>query len=240
MDRVVSLARGKRRIGTLDGPPGGSRSGPFRPAYRPRGGHPTAPWNWPCKSRADAKCRGELPGRTSRVGGLLRECRRRQNGPPWRRSNFPRAGTSNTPPALPWRSSGDSSRSEALAGDLEKRFPEDTFVKFTYVPVLRALAALGGASPRTASSGWKSRVRMSSRRMASTFNGYYLGGLHSAYVRGQAFGCGARYAEAGGRVSEDPRSSWSCGLGSHRRTGALATRESVRLVGRQGQGEGCL
>ena len=38
--------------------------------------------------------------------------------------------------------SGDSSRSEALAGDLEKRFPEDTFVKFTYVPVLRALAAL--------------------------------------------------------------------------------------------------
>ena len=38
--------------------------------------------------------------------------------------------------------SGDSSRSEALADDLEKRFPEDTFVKFTYVPVLRALAAL--------------------------------------------------------------------------------------------------
>jgi hypothetical protein len=33
--------------------------------------------------------------------------------------------------------SGDSSRSEALAGDLEKRFPEDTFVKFTYAPVLR-------------------------------------------------------------------------------------------------------
>src|SRR5262249_18340316 len=31
--------------------------------------------------------------------------------------------------------SGDSSRSEALAGDLEKHFPEDTFVKFTYVPV---------------------------------------------------------------------------------------------------------
>ncbi len=43
--------------------------------------------------------------------------------------------------------SGDSSRSEALAGDLEKRFPEDTFVKFTYVPVLRALAALGRGKP---------------------------------------------------------------------------------------------
>ena len=43
--------------------------------------------------------------------------------------------------------SGDSSRSEALAGDLEKRFPEDTFAKFTYVPVLRALAALGRGKP---------------------------------------------------------------------------------------------
>ncbi|HEY7337355.1 MAG TPA: protein kinase [Bryobacteraceae bacterium] len=43
--------------------------------------------------------------------------------------------------------SGDSSRSEALAGDLEKRFPEDTSVKFTYVPVLRALAALKRGKP---------------------------------------------------------------------------------------------
>ncbi len=43
--------------------------------------------------------------------------------------------------------SGDYSRSEALADDLEKRFPEDTFVKFTYVPVLRALAALGRGKP---------------------------------------------------------------------------------------------
>src|SRR5207248_6714014 len=43
--------------------------------------------------------------------------------------------------------SGDSARSETLAGDLEKRFPEDTFVKFTYVPVLRALAALGRRNP---------------------------------------------------------------------------------------------
>src|SRR5262249_18260984 len=32
--------------------------------------------------------------------------------------------------------SGDASRSEALAGDLEERFPEDTFVKFTYIPML--------------------------------------------------------------------------------------------------------
>src|SRR4030095_3962280 len=43
--------------------------------------------------------------------------------------------------------SGGSSRSESLAVDLEKRFPEDTFVKFTYLPVLRALAELGRGRP---------------------------------------------------------------------------------------------
>ncbi len=40
-----------------------------------------------------------------------------------------------------------SSQSEALAGDLEQRFPEDTFVKFTYAPVLRASAALRRGKP---------------------------------------------------------------------------------------------
>ena len=42
---------------------------------------------------------------------------------------------------------GDSSRSDGFAGDPEKRFPEDTFAKFTYAPVLRASAALGRGDP---------------------------------------------------------------------------------------------
>ena len=46
--------------------------------------------------------------------------------------------------------SGDTSRSEALVGDLEKRFPEDTFAKFTYVPVLRGVSALGRGKPQIA------------------------------------------------------------------------------------------
>jgi hypothetical protein len=52
--------------------------------------------------------------------------------------------------------SEDFSRSEAIAGDLEKRFPEDTFVKFTYVPVLRALPHWGRACPQTVWSGCRS------------------------------------------------------------------------------------
>ena len=43
--------------------------------------------------------------------------------------------------------SGDASRSQSLADDLEKRFPEDTFATFTYVPVLRALSALERGKP---------------------------------------------------------------------------------------------
>ena len=50
--------------------------------------------------------------------------------------------------ALALALSGDSSRSQSLADDLEKRFPEDTFARFTYVPVVRALSALHRGTAR--------------------------------------------------------------------------------------------
>ena len=42
--------------------------------------------------------------------------------------------------------SGESSRSRALAKDLETRFPEDTAVKGFYLPAIRALLELSGAN----------------------------------------------------------------------------------------------
>jgi Tfp pilus assembly protein PilF/predicted Ser/Thr protein kinase len=91
--------------------------------------------------------------------------------------------------------SGDSSRSEQVAGDLEREFPEDTFVKFTYSPVLRALAALGRGNPADAVE----RLEIA-RQYELAANGlnfsFYLGGLHSAYVRGEAFMAQHQYAEA--------------------------------------------
>jgi len=91
--------------------------------------------------------------------------------------------------------SGDSSRSEQVPGDLEERFPEDTFVKFTYSPVLRALIALRQGKPADAVE----RLEIA-RRYELAANGlnfsFYLGGLHSAYVRGEAFIAERRYAEA--------------------------------------------
>jgi hypothetical protein len=91
--------------------------------------------------------------------------------------------------------SGNSSRSEALAGDLEKRFPEHTFVKFTYAPVLRALAELRQGKPADAVERLEiaHRYELAADGLSCSF---YLGGLHSAYVRGEPLIAGRRYAEA--------------------------------------------
>jgi serine/threonine protein kinase/tetratricopeptide (TPR) repeat protein len=91
--------------------------------------------------------------------------------------------------------SGGSSQSEALAAGLEKRFPEDTFAKFTYVPVLRALAALGRG--KSADAVERLEIALPYELAANGLNfRLFLGGLHSAYVRGEALIAAHRYAEA--------------------------------------------
>ena len=92
--------------------------------------------------------------------------------------------------------SGDFSRSEALAGDLERRFPEDTFAKFTYVPVLRALSALEHQKPTDSVERLQIALPYEFAANGLNFNHYYLGGLHSAYVRGKALIAAERYGEA--------------------------------------------
>ena len=82
--------------------------------------------------------------------------------------------------------SGDSPHSETLAGDLEKRRPEDTFVKFSYVPVLRALSALERGKPTDGVEQLQIALRYELAVNGLNFNHFYLGGLHSAYVRGEA------------------------------------------------------
>src|SRR5262249_17134013 len=91
--------------------------------------------------------------------------------------------------------SGDSSRSEQAAADLEKGFPEDTFVKFTYVPVLRALAELRQGKPADTVERLEIAHRYELAAHGLSFS-FYLGGLHSAYVRGEALIAEHRYEEA--------------------------------------------
>ena len=98
--------------------------------------------------------------------------------------------------ALALAFSGDSFRSQPLADNLEKRFPEDTFSKFTYVPVLRALASLGKGRPADSVELLQPALRYELAGNGLNFSRFYLGGLHSAYVRGEAFMVVHRYAEA--------------------------------------------
>jgi len=92
--------------------------------------------------------------------------------------------------------SGGPSRSEALAGDLERRFPEDTFAKFTYIPVLRALSALEHGKPTESVEQLQPTFPYELAVNGLNFNHFYLGGLHSAYVRGEALSASHRYVEA--------------------------------------------
>ena len=91
--------------------------------------------------------------------------------------------------------SGDSARSQVLADDLEKRFPEDTFAKFTYVPVLRALSALERGKPADTVERLHTALTYELAVNGLNFPHFYLGGLHSAYVRGTALIAAHRYAE---------------------------------------------
>jgi hypothetical protein len=97
--------------------------------------------------------------------------------------------------ALALAFSGDSSRSKTLADDLEKRFPEDTFARFTYVPVLRALSALAGGTPADSVERLQVARPYELAVNGLNFNHFYLGGLHSAYVRGEALAAGRGYSE---------------------------------------------
>jgi eukaryotic-like serine/threonine-protein kinase len=81
-------------------------------------------------------------------------------------------------------------------GDLEKRFPEDTIAKFDYVPVLRALSTLRSGKPAESVARLQIALQYELAANGLNFNHFYLGGLHSAYVRGEALVAAHQYAEA--------------------------------------------
>jgi eukaryotic-like serine/threonine-protein kinase len=89
--------------------------------------------------------------------------------------------------------SGDRPGSQALVKDLEKRFPEDTCVKFTYLPIHRALLALNGDS----SNAIEQLQAAAPYDLAIPGSWFGLfGNLYAPYVRGKAYLAAHRYAEA--------------------------------------------
>ena len=88
--------------------------------------------------------------------------------------------------ALALALSGDAFEAQSLANDLERDFPEDTSVRFYYLPAVRASLALNQGDPSKAIEFLQTAVPYDlGMPRSATFA--YFGGLHPVYVRGQAY-----------------------------------------------------
>ena len=92
--------------------------------------------------------------------------------------------------------SGDSSRAQTLANDLEKRFPEDTAVRFSYVPAIRALLALHDGEPSKAIQLLRAALPYDLGTPPCSAPPGFFGMLYPVYVRGEAYLAAHQGAEA--------------------------------------------
>jgi hypothetical protein len=85
---------------------------------------------------------------------------------------------------------GERSRAEIIADDLEHRFPEDTSVRFSYLPTLRALSALGASDPSHAIELLRPAATYEFAQPGISFygaGGGSFGAMYPTYLRGQAY-----------------------------------------------------
>jgi predicted Zn-dependent protease len=97
--------------------------------------------------------------------------------------------------ALALALSGNSSGAQRLADDLEQRFPEDTAVRFSYLPVLRAQLALNGGDGAKAIDLLQAAAPYELGAPRSAVHALY-GALYPIYVRGEAYLAEGRGSEA--------------------------------------------
>ena len=92
--------------------------------------------------------------------------------------------------ALALAMAGERSRAQAIADDLDSRFPEDTSVRFNYVPTLRALLALSANDPSRAIELLQPAATYEFAQPGISFfgaGGGSFGAMYPTYVRGQAY-----------------------------------------------------
>jgi hypothetical protein len=97
--------------------------------------------------------------------------------------------------ALALSMAGDSSQAQTLADDLESSFPEDTSVKFNYLPVVRAFLALNHSDPAKAIEVLQIAIPYELGQPRSTQTGFF-GALYPIYARGEAYLAARQGAEA--------------------------------------------
>jgi tetratricopeptide (TPR) repeat protein len=92
--------------------------------------------------------------------------------------------------ALALAMAGEWSRVQAIADDLERRFPDDTSVRFNYVPTLRALFALSANNPSRALELLRPAATYEFAQPGISFygaGGGSFGAMYPTYVRGAAY-----------------------------------------------------
>jgi DNA-binding winged helix-turn-helix (wHTH) protein/predicted Zn-dependent protease len=90
---------------------------------------------------------------------------------------------------------GENGRAEELADDLERRFPKDTSVKFSDLPVLRALLALHRGDNSQALTELQEAVPDELGSQGSATHALF-GALYPIYVRGEVYLAQKKGAEA--------------------------------------------
>ena len=84
-----------------------------------------------------------------------------------------------------------------IEADLEKRYPEDTSVQFSYLPALRALEALNQGDPAKALEMTQVAAPYDLAVPGTAFySGAFFGALYPVYVRGLAYSRMGRHREA--------------------------------------------
>jgi tetratricopeptide (TPR) repeat protein len=91
--------------------------------------------------------------------------------------------------------SGDFSQAQALANDLERQFPEDTSIRFSYLPTLHARFALNHGDSSKAIELLQVAIPHELGAPRSSIHALF-GALYPAYVRGEAYLAENRGAEA--------------------------------------------
>jgi len=131
--------------------------------------------------------------------------------------------------ALALAYAGDDKRAQTLTDDLDKRFPEDTLVRFNYLPTLRAKLALNRGN---ASRGLEILRAAAPYELGMTTSSTYgWNSLHPVFVRGEAYLAAHQGSEAAAEFQKilDHR-----GIVLNEPIGALAHLQLGRAYSMQG------
>jgi DNA-binding winged helix-turn-helix (wHTH) protein/tetratricopeptide (TPR) repeat protein len=131
--------------------------------------------------------------------------------------------------ALALAYAGDDGQAQTLTNDLAKRYPEDTLVRFNYLPTLRAKFAIRRGNPSEAIESL--RLAAPYDLGASVSSPYTWNALYPVFVRGEAYLAAHRGSEA---IAELQKIYDNRGIVLNEPIGALAHLGLARAYAMQG------